>query len=347
MTPHVTAWAARARTADRRADRRARRPLPGLARRARVAGAGARAALNRPRGSRLDVAGIVHFRQVACGAVHCAPCSRARGSRPSVSVAAAAALIAGCGSPKQTSTHTTARVGVGVRAGQAQDAYARDADGRNRLARVPAVLREQQAVQRQGLRERGRLRGRRPSSGSRRAQVKWVVEPFDASYAPGPKSFDFDINEISITPARAQAVDFSTPYYTNPQGIIVAANSPYAHAKLLAGLQERQHRRADRDDQPERRSPREIKPTNQPQVFNTSNDVVQAFKIHRVDAIVVDLATAFDLTSTELPHTTIAGQFSAPGRRQLGPAAEQGLAADAVRRQGRQRAAAQTARWRR
>ena len=57
----------------------------------------------------------------------------------------------------------------------------------------------------------------------------------------------------------------------------------------------------------------EIKPSNQPQVFNTSNDVVSAFKIHRVDAIVVDLATAFELTSTELPHTTIAGQFSAPG----------------------------------
>ncbi len=57
----------------------------------------------------------------------------------------------------------------------------------------------------------------------------------------------------------------------------------------------------------------EIKPSNQPDVFNTSNDVVAAFKIHRVDAIVVDLATAFDLTSTELPHTTIAAQFSAPG----------------------------------
>ena len=48
-------------------------------------------------------------------------------------------------------------------------------------------------------------------------------------------------------------------------------------------------------------------------MFNTSNDVVSAFKIHRVDAIVVDLATAFQLTATELPHTTIAGQFSAPG----------------------------------
>ena len=60
-------------------------------------------------------------------------------------------------------------------------------------------------------------------------------------------------------------------------------------------------------------------------MFNTSNDVVSAFKVHRVDAIVVDLATAFELTATSLPHTTIAGQFSAPGGDQLGIAAEQGF----------------------
>ena len=142
--------------------------------------------------------------------------------------------------------------------------------------------------------------------------VKWVVEPFDSSYAPGPKSFDFDINEISITPARAKQVDFSTPYYTNPQGIIVAAASPYAHVKTLAAL-----RSAKIGVQIGTTSlsaaTATIKPTGQPQVCNTSNDVVSAFKIHRVNAIVVDLATAFELTATSLPHTTIAGQFSAPG----------------------------------
>jgi polar amino acid transport system substrate-binding protein len=144
------------------------------------------------------------------------------------------------------------------------------------------------------------------------SEVKWVVEPFDSSYAPGPKSFDFDINEISITKPREQAVDFSTPYYTNPQGIIVAANGPYAHATSLAAFNN-----AKIGVQIGTTSlaavTAEIKPSNQPDVFNTSNDVVQAFKIHRVDAVVVDLATAFDLTSTNLPHTTIAGQFQAPG----------------------------------
>jgi polar amino acid transport system substrate-binding protein len=144
------------------------------------------------------------------------------------------------------------------------------------------------------------------------SEVKWTVEPFNASYAPGPKSFDFDINEISITAARAKEVDFSTPYYTNPQGIIVDASSPYAHAKSLAALKGAkigvQIGTTSLDAVNSL-----IKPSSQPQVFNTSNDVVQSFKIHRVNAVVTDLATAFALTATALHHTTIAGQFSAPG----------------------------------
>ncbi len=144
------------------------------------------------------------------------------------------------------------------------------------------------------------------------SKVKWVVEPFDNSYAPGSKSFDFDINEISITPARAKEVSFSTPYYTNPQAIIVYKNSPLAHAKSLAAF-----KNANLGVQIGTTSlsaaEQVIKPSNTPQIFDTSNDVIQAFKIHRVDAIVVDYATALYLTSAELSKTTIAGQFIAPG----------------------------------
>ncbi len=148
--------------------------------------------------------------------------------------------------------------------------------------------------------------------GFTRSQVKWVVEHFDESYAPGPKNFDFDINEISITPQRAQEVDFSTPYYTNPQGIIVDNNSPYAHATSLSDLKSAKFG-VQIGTTSLQAVTSEIKPTQQPDVFNNSNDVVSALKIGRVQAIVTDLATAFDLTSTELPHTTIAGQFNASG----------------------------------
>jgi ABC-type amino acid transport system permease subunit len=72
--------------------------------------------------------------------------------------------------------------------------------------------------------------------GYARDKVKWAVERFDSSYAPGPKSFDFDINEISITPARAKVVTFSAPYHTNPQGILVKAGTPLAHATSLAAF---------------------------------------------------------------------------------------------------------------
>ncbi len=143
-------------------------------------------------------------------------------------------------------------------------------------------------------------------------KVKWVVEPFNSSYAPGPKTFDFDINEISITPARAKAVTFSTPYYTNPQAIIVYKNSPLAHAKSLKAF-----KNATLGVQVGTTSlsaaTQKIHPSKQIQVFNTSNDVVQAFKIHSVDAIVVDYATALYLTSAEISKTKIVGQFTAPG----------------------------------
>jgi polar amino acid transport system substrate-binding protein len=143
------------------------------------------------------------------------------------------------------------------------------------------------------------------------SKVKWVVEPFDNSYAPGPKNFDFDINEISITKARSQAVTFSTPYYTNPQAIIVYKSSPLAHAKTLKAF-----RNAKIGVQVGTTSltavNQEIKPSSQPSVYNTSSDVTQAFKVHQVDAIVTDYATALYLTTT-IGKSTVAGQFSAPG----------------------------------
>jgi polar amino acid transport system substrate-binding protein len=147
--------------------------------------------------------------------------------------------------------------------------------------------------------------------GYAQSKVKWVVEPFNSSYAPGPKSFDFDINEISITPARQKVVDFSTPYYTNPQGILVMKSSPLAHASSLAAFKTAKIG-VQIGTTSLSATQSAINPSTQTQVFNTSSDVVSAFKINRVSAVVVDLATAFELTS-EVKGSTIAGQFNAPG----------------------------------
>jgi polar amino acid transport system substrate-binding protein len=143
-------------------------------------------------------------------------------------------------------------------------------------------------------------------------KVKWTVVPFNSSFAPGPKKFDFDINQISISPKRAERVDFSKPYFTSPQAIVALKSAPAASATSLAELADAklgvQVGTTSLDAVSE-----VIKPSSQPQVFNDSNDTVRALKAKRVDAIVVDLPTAFFLTAAEIPEAKIAGQFPAPG----------------------------------
>jgi polar amino acid transport system substrate-binding protein len=149
------------------------------------------------------------------------------------------------------------------------------------------------------------------------AKVKWTVEPFNASFAPGPKDFDFDVNEISITPAREKAVDFSAPYYTANQAIVVLKSSEAAGAKSLGelkglniGVQVGTTSLEAVEDV--------IQPDSKPEVFNSSNDVVQALKNEQIDAVVVDLPTALYLTAVQVPAATVAGQFEAPGGDEWG-----------------------------
>src|SRR3954452_16052766 len=148
--------------------------------------------------------------------------------------------------------------------------------------------------------------------GYSRSEVEWVTEPFNSSYAPGPKDFDFDVNEISITPARSEHVGFSAPYYTANQAVVAVKGSSAAGATSLADLKDAsigvQIGTTSLDAVGS-----EIEPSNQPKVFNDSNDVVTALKEGQVDAVVVDLPTALYLTAAQVPSATIVGQFSAPG----------------------------------
>jgi polar amino acid transport system substrate-binding protein len=149
------------------------------------------------------------------------------------------------------------------------------------------------------------------------SDVKWVVEPFNSSYAPGPKDFDFDVNQISITAKRAEAVDFSTPYYTAKQAVVALKDSDAADATSLADLAD-----ASIGVQIGTTSleavEASIQPTEEPRVFDTSNDVVSALKQGQVDAVVVDVPTAFFLTAVQVPEATTVGQFAAPAGDEWG-----------------------------
>jgi polar amino acid transport system substrate-binding protein len=161
--------------------------------------------------------------------------------------------------------------------------------------------------------------------GFHRGQIKWTVEPFNSSYAPGPKDFDFDVNEISITPQREKAVDFSAPYYTANQAIVAVKGSKASEATSLAGLKEAkigvQISTTSQEAVEEK-----IDPSSEIQVFNNSNDVITALKNGQVEAVAVDVPTALYVTAVQVPESTIVGQFPAPGGDQWGALLTKGSA---------------------
>lgn len=154
--------------------------------------------------------------------------------------------------------------------------------------------------------------------GVKRKDVKWVVEPFDSSYLGGPKSFDFDINEISYTAARAKAVTFSEGYYDVTQSIvalktnpIVKKHSPAELKTYLYGDQIGTTGLAYIND--------EIKPTQAPRVYSTLDQAVLALQTGQVDAIVIDTPDGQYMASSEIVNShkkliaTQVGQFPSVG----------------------------------
>jgi polar amino acid transport system substrate-binding protein len=148
--------------------------------------------------------------------------------------------------------------------------------------------------------------------GFTKSQVQWAYEPFDASYSPGPKKFDFDINEISYTPQRATAVTFSASYYDVSQALVATKSSPIATKHTPAELKTYVY-----GDQVGTTSlafiTSQIDPTSQPKVFQTLNDVKSALQTHQIAAFVTDTPTAQYITSSEIPGTEMVAQFPSTG----------------------------------
>jgi len=148
--------------------------------------------------------------------------------------------------------------------------------------------------------------------GFSRSQVHWTYEPFDASYSPGPKRFDFDINEISSTPQRATAVTFSDSYYDVQQALVALKGTPIVAHHTPGDLKSYVF-----GDQIGTTSlafiTSQIQPTHQPKVFQTLNVVKQALQTHQIAALVTDTPTAQFISSSEIPHSVMVAQFPSTG----------------------------------
>ena len=143
-------------------------------------------------------------------------------------------------------------------------------------------------------------------------KVEWVKVPFNKVIQPGCKTFDFDINQVSITDERKKAVDFSSGYYDVSQTVITVKGSKIAGAKSIAdlkgaklGAQVGTTSYATITDV--------IKPDQDPSVFDTNDVAKQALANGQIDGLVVDLPTAFYLSGVEVPNGLIVGQLPSNG----------------------------------
>ncbi|WP_055491703.1 ABC transporter substrate-binding protein [Streptomyces sp. TP-A0356] len=145
-----------------------------------------------------------------------------------------------------------------------------------------------------------------------KSAVVWQTVPFNKAFAPGEKTFDFDINQVSISTERRKAVDFSSGYYDVRQAVIALKGSKAAKAKTIADLKDIKlgaqvgTTSLDYIDNV-------VKPKRQPAAYAKNDQAKSALKNGQVDAIVTDLPTAFYITAAEVTDARIVGQFENQG----------------------------------
>jgi polar amino acid transport system substrate-binding protein len=146
-------------------------------------------------------------------------------------------------------------------------------------------------------------------------QVEWVEVPFGQSFKPGPKDFDFDINQVSFKPARAEAVDFSDSYYDVNQALIAVKGTPIAGATTLADLAQYKLG-AQVGTTSFDLIENTITPSEDPAIFDTQNDAFTALSNGQVDGVLADLPTALyvaDPFVQQVENSVVVGQFPSAG----------------------------------
>lgn len=151
--------------------------------------------------------------------------------------------------------------------------------------------------------------------GLAKSAVEWTYVPFNNSYRPGKKPFDFYVTQVSITPERAKAVDFSRAYYFVNQSVVARKGTPIAKAKTVAALK-KYKLGAQVGTTSYTYITRYIKPSQSTSVFDTNDAAIQALKNGQIDGIVVDLPTAFYVIAVQLDDGTIVGKLPTKGTKE-------------------------------
>jgi polar amino acid transport system substrate-binding protein len=162
--------------------------------------------------------------------------------------------------------------------------------------------------------------------GYERDAVEWVDVTFDQIIAPAEKPFDLAAYQTTITDEREQVVDFSSPYLTSRQGVIVADDGEYAGAKALADLEGAKVGVTAAQTSLDAAEAAwgdavEVVP------FNAAGDGMQALSAGQVDAMVMDVDQGVAASTVYFPGTQVIGTLPTVGEpEQLGLVMDEGSA---------------------
>jgi polar amino acid transport system substrate-binding protein len=146
-------------------------------------------------------------------------------------------------------------------------------------------------------------------------RVRFVPVDFNDSFAPGPKGFDFVLQQISYLPERMESVDFSDGYYDVNQALVSVEGSPIAIATSLEELNDARLG-APTGTTSLKYIEDHINPTTQPTVYDDLSAAVKGLKNGQVDGIVVDLPSASYMTKEQIPKGVIVGRLPAAGSQE-------------------------------
>jgi len=142
-------------------------------------------------------------------------------------------------------------------------------------------------------------------------KVEWTSTTFDQAIQPGPKEFDFNLQQYSITPERDQTIDFSEPYYNAAQAVLVRKPTVDAGAKPeLASLKALKWGLAAGTTAPALIASL-VGPESDPLLYEDTADVSEALKAGQIDATLMDLPSALYTAAVVLDDGVVLGQFPA------------------------------------
>jgi len=140
--------------------------------------------------------------------------------------------------------------------------------------------------------------------------VSWVRTTFDEAIQPGPKSFDFNLQQYSITPERAANIDFSLPYFTSNQAIVALDGSAAEGAATIDDLKDVKFG-AQAGTTSLQFITDVIQPDQDPFVYDDNVGAKAALEANQIDAAVFDLPTALFVSAVEIEGSSVIGQFAA------------------------------------